>query len=303
LEGALFWRSKAFRAVKRPAAAQQPAPGHITLKMVFFASFASDSAMQEDTECPGRMLPPAPENDNGRRLIHCLEAEAPDRCLTCAGKRSYEEKQVTLQSWIIYLTLVLIATATPGPAVLFIMTHSTLHGWRKASFAALGNITGLLILGLIAVTGLGTVLKTSELVFNVIKYAGAAYLVWLGLKLIFQKTSDFSKMEDLLAPSGVSRRQIYFRGMGVALSNPKAIVFLTALFPQFVDIHEALAPQFALLIAVLMFFSFSFLTSYAILAHQARVWLTKPRRVRIFNRASGSMFIGFGVLLARSSLR
>ncbi len=148
---------------------------------------------------------------------------------------------MTVQSWFIYLTLVLVATATPGPAVLFIMTHASLHGWRKALFAALGNIIGLLTLGIIAVTGLGTILKTSE------------------------------------------------------------IVFLTALFPQFINIEQALIPQFTLLIATLMCFSFSFLMSYALLAHNAKIWLASPGRIKVVNRTSGAIFIGFGLLLATST--
>ncbi len=66
---------------------------------------------------------------------------------------------MTLQAWIMYLTLVFVATSTPGPAVLYITTHSSLYGWRKAVFAALGNILGLFCLGIIAVTGLGAILR------------------------------------------------------------------------------------------------------------------------------------------------
>jgi threonine/homoserine/homoserine lactone efflux protein len=202
-----------------------------------------------------------------------------------------------------YLTLVLVATATPGPAVLFIMTNSTLHGLRKAIFAALGNIVGLFCLGIIAVTGLGTILKTSEFLFNGIKYAGAAYLIYLGFKMIFQKKFDFTTMKNQLISPHVDAHRIFFQALGVALSNPKAIVFLTALFPQFVVIDQALLPQFSVLIATLMAFSFSFLMFYAALAHKVKAWLTKPTRVTLFNRASGSIFIGFGVLLAASSNR
>jgi homoserine/homoserine lactone efflux protein len=96
---------------------------------------------------------------------------------------------MTIQAWLMYLTLVTVATATPGPAVLFIMTKATLHGWRKSAFAALGNIIGLFCLGLLAVTVLGTVIKTSETVSTMIKYPGAAYLAYLGLKMIFQTES------------------------------------------------------------------------------------------------------------------
>lgn len=208
---------------------------------------------------------------------------------------------MTTQSWLMYLALVLAATSTPGPAVLFIMTNSTLHGWRKSTFAALGNIIGLLCLGIMSVAGLGTILKTSELLFNIIKYAGAAYLIYLGVKLFFQKNMDFTESAEQFVPKHISAAQVFLQAFGVAVSNPKAIIFLTALFPQFINIESALVPQFAVLIATLMVFSFSFLMIYALLAHRAKVWLTRSSRVRAFNRTSGSIFIGFGVLLATSS--
>ena len=208
---------------------------------------------------------------------------------------------MTLQSWLIYVTLVTVATATPGPAVLFIMTNATLHGWRKAIFAALGNITGLFCLGILAVTGLGTIIKTSEMGFNAIRYAGAAYLAYLGLKLMLQRSSRFDGMKSELISNHVSSIKIGLQAFGVAMSNPKAIVFLTALFPQFVDIDQALVPQFSMLIALLMVFSFSFLMFYAVIAHHARTWLSKPNRINIVNRTSGSIFIGFSILLAVSA--
>ncbi len=206
-----------------------------------------------------------------------------------------------LQSWLMYMALVLVATSTPGPAVLFIVTNATLHGWRKASFSALGNIVGLFCLGVIAVTGLGTILQTSEILFKGIKYAGAAYLIYLGVKLFFQKGPDFSAMTDELASTDVSSLKIFVQAIGVALSNPKAIVFLTALFPQFLNVEQPLIPQFSMLISTLMAFSFFFLMSYALLADRAKRWLTKPGRIKVVSRASGSVFIGFGLLLAASS--
>jgi len=208
---------------------------------------------------------------------------------------------MTIQSWLIYLALVIVATSTPGPAVLFIMTSSTLHGWKKSVFAALGNITGLFCLGIIAVTGLGTVLKTSEILFDVLKYAGAAYLVYLGLKMTFHNKFDLTMMKNQSTSTDVSSGKIFFQALGVALSNPKAIVFLTALFPQFINVNDQLIPQFTILISVLMIFSFSFLVFYASIAHSAKKWMTNPNRIKAFNRTSGSIFIGFGCLLATSS--
>lgn len=210
---------------------------------------------------------------------------------------------MSIQLWFMYLTLVLAATATPGPAVLFIMTNSTIFGWKKATFAAFGNIVGLLILGIIAVTGLGTILNTSKMIFDCIKYAGAAYLIYLGLRLILQKNIETSVIKEKVIANDISSLKIFLQALGVAISNPKAIVFLTALFPQFINIDEALVPQFSTLIATLMVFSFSFLMFYSLLAHKAKIWLNRPNRIVAVNRMSGSIFIGFGVLLAASSTK
>ena len=208
---------------------------------------------------------------------------------------------MTLHSWLIYLSLVIVATGTPGPAVLFIVTHSSLHGWRKAVFAALGNIAGLFCLGILAVTGLGAVLKASELAFNLIKYAGSAYLVYLGVKMILQKEVAKAEVNDRMAVRQVPGFRLFFQAFGIAMSNPKAIVFLTALFPQFINVDRGLMPQFSILIATLMALSFGFLMFYAVLAHNTRAWLSRPSRARVVNRVSGSVFIGFGALLAASS--
>jgi len=208
---------------------------------------------------------------------------------------------MAIESWMIYLALVIVATATPGPAVLFIITNSTVHGWKKAIYAALGNIIGLLCLGIIAITGLGTILNTSVTLFNIIKYAGAAYLIYLGLKLFFQKNTTFSTIKDQLNLTDLSSQKLFLQALGVAISNPKAIVFLTALFPQFINVEKALIPQFSMLIFILMCFSFFFLMSYALAAHKMKHWLSQPKRMKYFNRASGTIFIGFGCLLATSS--
>lgn len=208
---------------------------------------------------------------------------------------------MTTEAWFIYLMLVIVATLSPGPAVLFIMSNATMHGWQKAIFIAFGNIVGLLFLGIIAVTGLGVILQTSEYIFNIIKYIGAVYLIYLGIKLILQKNSNINNIQDKISTKRISSKKVFLQAFAVAISNPKAIVFLTALFPQFINIEETLIPQFSMLIGTLMFFSFLFLMMYALLAHKAKNWLNKPNRMKVMNRTSGSIFIGLGVLLATSS--
>lgn len=207
---------------------------------------------------------------------------------------------MSIEMWLVYLLLVLAATSSPGPAVLFIMTNSILHGWRKSIYAALGNILGLFCIGILTVAGLGTIIQTSEFLFNIIKYTGAAYLIYLGIKIIIQKKFDLSKLQ-LQNIQVISKKKMFFQAYAVAVTNPKAIAILTALFPQFIDLKEPLAVQFSILMFVFMFFSFLFLMIYALLAQKARVWLNNPRRVDIMSKTSGGIFIGFGLLLANSS--
>ncbi len=208
---------------------------------------------------------------------------------------------MSIQSWLMYLALVLVATSTPGPAVLFITTNSTLHGWKKAIFAAMGNVAGLFCLGLIAVTGLGSILKASEILFRLVKYAGAIYLIYLGLRMVFLKSEDFIASQNTCKAIDISSKKIFLQALVVAVSNPKAIIFLTALFPQFININEAVIPQFLTLITTLMSFSFFFLMLYASLAYRATSWIRKKNRMRAFNRTSGTVFIGFGFMLATIS--
>lgn len=209
--------------------------------------------------------------------------------------------EMSLESWIIYLALVIAATATPGPAVLFIVTNSALYGWKNATYIALGNIAGLMILGIVAISGLGTILNASASIFNVIKYFGAAYLFYLGVKLIFQKTSGSISTAEQIIPSEIKSNRLFVQALLVAVSNPKAIVFLTALFPQFINTHSPLFGQCLVLLITLMLFSFSFLMFYAFLAQRTKNWLGEPNRIKYFNRSSGAVFIGFGILLATSS--
>lgn len=210
---------------------------------------------------------------------------------------------MTFHSWFLYLTLAVIAAMTPGPAILLITTNATLYGWKKSVYTALGNIFGLFCMGIVTITGLGVILESSMVVFNVVRYAGAAYLVYLGVQLFFQKNDTPSNSESDMVELGITPVRLFFQAFGVAVSNPKAIIFLTALFPQFVNIHEPLFFQFAILISTLMVVSFSFLMFYGYIANRVKSWLNMSGRVSIVRRISGLFFIGIGILLGTATER
>jgi threonine/homoserine/homoserine lactone efflux protein len=169
----------------------------------------------------------------------------------------------------------------------------------RSVVTVLGNISGLFLMSLCSVLGLGTLILYSTGTFVVIKVLGAAYLVYLGVKLWLHGVSRTD------AASGTIRRAgpllLYRQGLLVALTNPKAIIFTTALFPQFVVPSQPLAGQFTLLVATFMSFSFLCLVAYAFASHtvkqHTRPWLSARATGRLF----GGVFVLAGAALATVS--
>jgi homoserine/homoserine lactone efflux protein len=204
---------------------------------------------------------------------------------------------MTIDNWFAFLFLAIIATSTPGPAVLLIMTNATIYGWGRCIYIAIGNIAALLIMAVITVSGLGIILTTSEIIFSIIKYLGAGYLIYLGINFLLNNQAFSLEQSANKINNPKSSLSLFMQAFGVAISNPKAIIFLTALFPQFINPNDSLIPQFIILISTLMILSFLFLMAYAILGNRIKNFLKKPRRIKYINRISGLIFIGMGTLL------
>ena len=197
-------------------------------------------------------------------------------------------------TWVIFFGLSLVGVISPGPAVLLAVTNGIQYGFKTSLYSSLGNITGLLIVSGAAILGLGAVLKTSALLFALVKTLGACYLIYLGIRQWFSN-ADWSKLDNPGQHLVRGRRKTFLQGLFVALSNPKAILFFTALFPQFIDLSRPVPLQFTILTATFMILSFSALAVYAKGAHALKTWLAVGRRSVWFNRVSGSVFISFGM--------
>jgi threonine/homoserine/homoserine lactone efflux protein len=204
---------------------------------------------------------------------------------------------MTISSWMMYLTVVMLSTLTPGPAVLLSVTNAIGQGPRASIFSSLGNISGLFVLSAAAMTGIGAVLQSSTTVFTVLKAVGAGYLIYLGVRKWQSVDAGFGIDVDALAKR--TPPKLYSQGVLIALTNPKALVFFAALFPQFIDTGSSLVPQFISLTGTLMVFSFAALMAYAFLANSAKGWLAVPKRGRAFNRISGSAFVLLGLGMLR----
>jgi homoserine/homoserine lactone efflux protein len=200
-----------------------------------------------------------------------------------------------LSNWLVFCSVALLTTFSPGPAVLLAISNSVAQGPRRALTCSLGNAFGLFIVSGVTMAGMGVVLATSAAAFTVLKIAGAGYLIYLGIKQWRTPENSFSTENAL--PTSIPGWRLFGQGVSVALTNPKAILFFSALFPQFLSQESHLSDQFLLLTTTFSVCALISHTFYVLLAHQLREQFASPRRVQWFNRASGSVFILLGLSL------
>jgi threonine/homoserine/homoserine lactone efflux protein len=203
-----------------------------------------------------------------------------------------------LETWLLFVVTVFFVSATPGPNMLLALTHGIRHGVRQTLPTILGLLSALGIVMLSSAAGLGALLATSEQLFSVVKYAGAAYLIYLGIKT-WRAQPKALAAPDTAAVSGHDSAWAKFRtGFLVAMSNPKAFIFFTALFPQFMDAHAPQGPQLLILAATFYVIESSWQFVYAAGGARLSHWLGSARRMRWVNRFAGGSFVGAGVALS-----
>lgn len=211
---------------------------------------------------------------------------------------------MSLETWMFYLLAVLILTASPGPSSLLCMTKAVQSGFKLSVFTALGSlvaITGILSLSF---TGLGVVIASSDLIFSVVKWIGAAYLVYLGWKAFRSKEQDYQLDQvgaEATSTQKGTRLSHFVSGFIVGSSNPKAILFFTALFPQFIDPSASLLSQYVVFASTFAVMELTWLLLYAYLGAKSSNWLFAKGRAKIFNRVTGGVFIGAGAILSTTS--
>lgn len=197
----------------------------------------------------------------------------------------------------LYPVFLLVAAATvlsPGPGVVMTLTNALRYGFRGTFGGILGISAGALVVATLSATGLGVLLATSAMAFTVLKYAGAAYLIYLGVRL--WKAPPFRFEEPSLRPAGIGRR--FLEGLTLQITNPKAIFFFLSVFPQFIDRSRDFGWQFAGLVLTYGGLVIAIHCAYALTAERARRWLASERGGRAANRVGGAAFVCFGAALA-----
>ena len=194
----------------------------------------------------------------------------------------------------LFLLMAAVTVFSPGPGVVMTLTNSLRYGMKGTFGGILGISFGAFVVAAISATSLGIVLAASALAFTILKFVGAAYLVYLGINL--WRAPAFQIREQPRQEASVRKR--FLEGLSLQLTNPKAIFFFLSVFPQFIDPKLDYSTQFA--VQVLTYSSLVVVIHclYALFAQRAKHYLTSVRGWRIINKLSGDTFMLFGMALA-----
>ena len=198
--------------------------------------------------------------------------------------------------WLTFVAASLALLLIPGPTVLLVLSYALSKGRQVAVAAALGVATGDLIAMTASLVGLGALVMASATLFMVLKWVGAIYLVWLGVKL--WRSASVGEVAELAATRDVPATGIFSHTATVTALNPKSIGFFIAFVPQFIRPEASLAPQFAILIATFVILAGLNALAYALLADRLRGWIARPAVVANLTRGGGVALIGMGLTTA-----
>jgi len=180
----------------------------------------------------------------------------------------------------------------PGPTIIMVVSQALAHGKRVALASVLGVGLGDLFAATLSIVGVGTLLATSATAFTVLKWVGAAYLIWIGIKMWRAPVSSFKLVDK---KDGSASSTVFRDAFLVTLFNPKGIVFFVAFVPLFIQPSAEFTPQAVVFISVFVILGVFNAAAYALLAAHAREWIKKPSILRIMTRLGASFLISAGL--------
>jgi homoserine/homoserine lactone efflux protein len=199
-----------------------------------------------------------------------------------------------MNTWLNFALVAVIVTLVPGPAFIVVLTTALRRGFKPGVYATAGIVAGDAVYFFLTALGLGSLLATSFWTFTIIKWLGITYLVYLGLRSLFFPNNSLVAADE----RSVSGRSAFVTALAVQLANPKLLLFLAALVPQFLDAGHPLPPQLAVLGATFMLSDTIIYSLLSMLAARARPLLASPRANRIVSRVSGIAMLGAATRVA-----
>ncbi len=199
--------------------------------------------------------------------------------------------------WSAFAAACVIVLIIPGPTILLVVAYALSIGRTAALAVVAGVALGDLVAMTLSVIGLGALMQSSALLFSLLKWVGAAYLIWLGYTLWRAPPSVLSEAEAA-DPPAMSPRRIFAHAFAVTATNPKSIIFFVAFVPQFVTPGADPAPQLALMTVTFVVLAAVNAAAYGLLAERMRRMLKTPKAARLANRIGGGALMSLGVATA-----
>lgn len=204
---------------------------------------------------------------------------------------------MSLTVWLSLLTASVVISFTPGAGAINTMSNALAHGWRRSVWGVIGQQLALVVHVVIVAAGVGLLVSRSPVLFDIVRYAGAAYLAFLGIRMMLARVPEPSA-SDGTSPPRESRFAMIRRGFWVNVLNPKAIVFFLAFVPQFIRLDEPALPQYFILIGTVIVVDVIVMWGFFATAARPFRALTRTRRgVRVLNVVFGSLFLFVATLL------
>ncbi|MFD2206821.1 LysE family translocator [Kiloniella antarctica] len=200
-----------------------------------------------------------------------------------------------IETWLLFVAISFVPAISPGPAVFLALSNTIKYGGKATIWSAAGNAIGLMIIGLASAVGLGALMATSAMAFTVLKFIGAGYLIWLGIKTWRDKSTMVQNNGSDSAPK---KYKLFSTALFVSVTNPKAIVVILALFPPFISPEGNALLQATVLSITYAALCFLNHLVIALMGGRLRNFMSDIRRIRIVRRVLGATFVGFGALLA-----
>lgn len=200
------------------------------------------------------------------------------------------------QIWLAFVAASTALLLIPGPTVLLVLSYSISQGKRVALATVAGVAVGDLVAMTASLAGLGALVLASATLFTVLKWVGAAYLIYLGVKLF--RSASTASLGDVENAPQASAASVFGHSATVTALNPKSIVFFIAFVPQFIVVNSPLLPQFAILIATFVGLAMINALAYALLADKLRTKMSRPSVLAWFSRIGGGTLIAMGVATA-----
>jgi homoserine/homoserine lactone efflux protein len=204
------------------------------------------------------------------------------------------------ETFLLYLATWTLVAVTPGPAVMCAVSQATRHGFRASLTGISGIQTGNILFFACIACGLAALLSEATTAFTVVRTVGAAYLVYLGVRIIASTFLAKEPTDDIRAGSPPVHRSLFLQGVLIQITNPKALLFVSALLPQFIQPERPVVPQLLVLVLATVFVDFVVLAAYAGLAERGLRSMKRARLAVWLERVFGTALIAFGFRLFAS---